>query len=106
VLRGNAGDDTIIGGAGNDIMSGGPGNDAFRFLPGFGHDFINDFDSNPLGGQDLLDITALGITAATFASAVTISGGTDALITIGSDSVRLHAVNQSTVDMTDFRLAV
>jgi Ca2+-binding RTX toxin-like protein len=106
VLRANAGDDTITGGAGNDTMSGGAGNDVFKFLTGFGHDFITDFDSNPLGGQDLLDISALGITAATFASAVTISGGATALITIGSDSIRLNAVNQTTVDMTDFRLAV
>jgi hypothetical protein len=66
-IVGGAGDDTIIGGAGDDVMLGGRGNDVFAFFAGFGHDTINDFDANPLGGQDLLDISGLGITAATFA---------------------------------------
>ena len=59
------GNDTLDGGAGNDTLIGGAGNDVFKFLAGFGQDTITDFDANPAGGQDLMDISALGITAAT-----------------------------------------
>ncbi len=104
-IMGTTGDDIITGGAGNDTMSGGGGNDVFKFLAGFGNDFITDFDANPLGGQDLLDISGLGITAATFAASVFIGGGPNALVTIGSDAIRLHGVDQATLDMTDFKLA-
>ena len=34
----------------------------------FGADIITDFASSPVVGQDLIDISGLGITAATFAS--------------------------------------
>ena len=55
-------------------MNGGAGNDIFVFAPGFGNDTIAGFDANAAGGgQDLLDISALGITAATFAAEVTIT---------------------------------
>ena len=43
-------------------MNGGAGNDTFVFGPGFGADTINGFDANPTGGQDLLDISDLGVT--------------------------------------------
>jgi Ca2+-binding RTX toxin-like protein len=59
-LNGQAGNDTLIGGAGNDQMTGGVGNDIFQFFADFGADTITDFDSNPAGGQDLLDISGLG----------------------------------------------
>ncbi len=59
--------DTIVAGAGNDVLTGGAGNDIFRFLAGFGHATITDFAPGPAGSQDLIDLSALGITAATFA---------------------------------------
>ena len=93
-LDGGAGNDTLIGGAGNDIMNGGIGNDTFVFAAGFGDDVITGFDANPTGGQDLLDLTALGITAADFATDVTIADlGANTLVTIGADTILLVGVN-------------
>jgi hypothetical protein len=65
------------------------------------------FDSDSMGGQDKLDITAFGITAATFSSQVQLTtapaGGT--LVTIGPDTVRLAAAALSSVSAEDFVLA-
>ena len=55
-------------------MDGGTGNDIFVFGPDFGNDTIRGFDAKAKGGQDRLDISQLGITAADFASKVTIDG--------------------------------
>jgi Ca2+-binding RTX toxin-like protein len=74
VLSGLGGNDTITGGAGNDTMTGGTGNDMFVFGPGFGNDVITDFDANPTGGQDHLDLSAFGADiAANFAAHVSIA---------------------------------
>jgi Ca2+-binding RTX toxin-like protein len=117
-LVGGIGNDTLIGGAGNDVLDGGVGNnvlagglgsDVFRFLPGFGHDVITDFTSNPVAGVDLLDISGLGITAATFAASVKIAAsgatGANTLITIGASSIQLNAVTAATVNSSNFLLA-
>jgi Ca2+-binding RTX toxin-like protein len=106
-IVGGAGGDTLDGGTGNDTLTGAAGNDVFRFLAGFGQDTINDFLAGPVGSQDLLDISALGITAATFATNVTIAngGGGSTLVTIGGSSIRLLAVATANVNVTDFRLA-
>ncbi len=107
-LRGGSGADTLEGGAGNDLLFGGAGNDIFVFAaPGFGRDWISDFDADALGGQDLLDVSGLGITAATFEAAVTLTDlGNDTLITIGDDSIRLVRVGDpATVDANDFLFA-
>jgi Ca2+-binding RTX toxin-like protein len=118
-IVGGAGNDTLIGGVGNDVLDGGAGNDAmagglgsdvFRFLPGFGHDIITDFTSNPLAGVDLLDVSGLGITAATFAASVKIAAsgatGANTLITIGASSIQLNAVAAATVSESNFHLAL
>ena len=60
VLNAGAGNDLLIGGAGNDTMNGGAGNDVFCFVAGFGNDLVGDFTL----GQDKLDLSGLGITAA------------------------------------------
>jgi Ca2+-binding RTX toxin-like protein len=115
-LSGGAGNDTLVGGAGNDIMNGGAGNDTFVFGPGFGNDIVSNsggggFDANPAGGgQDLLDISGLGITAATFAAHVAIVDlGADMLVTIdGTSSILVQGVNgvgANTIAIDDFRLA-
>jgi Ca2+-binding RTX toxin-like protein len=111
IITGGAGIDTLIGGGGNDTMTGGAGNDFFKYLAGnFGADTITDFDSNPVGGQDLIDLTGRGITAATFAASVKISAsgvaGVNTLITIGASSITLDHVALATVNATDFRLAL
>ena len=82
-LKGDAGDDTIDGGGGDDWLRGCLGDDNFVFGPGFGQDRIRDFDANPAGGQDVLDVSAFDIVAADFARRVTIADvGADTLLTI------------------------
>ena len=107
-IVGGAGNDVLIGGGGNDLMSGGvAGNDTFVFAaPGFGNDAILSFGANPAAGQDLLNITALGITSATFTTNVSIAAdGADTVVGIGADSIRLVGVSSAAVDQTDFVLA-
>src|SRR6185369_8212883 len=107
-LSGSGGADTLAGGLGNDILNGGAGNDLFVFAgSGFGNDTIQDFEANPVGGQDLLDISQMGITAATFGAAVTITDlGADTLVSIGGDSILLLGIaNANTITQTDFVLA-
>ncbi|MFI8608431.1 peroxidase family protein [Pseudomonas sp. NPDC077649] len=108
-IQGGTGNDVLTGGAGNDTLVGGLGNDIFVFGPNFGNDRITDFDANPAGGQDLLNIAALGITAATFAARVSIAdAGADTLVTVnGADggSIRLVGVaDHTTVTSADFQL--
>ncbi|CAD5107743.1 peroxidase family protein [Zestomonas carbonaria] len=111
LIQGGAGNDVLNGGGGNDTLIGGAGNDIFVFGPNFGNDRIMDFDANPAGGgQDFINVVALGITAATFNSRVSITdAGADALVTIngaGGGSIRLVGVNDHTsVTQADFQLA-
>jgi Ca2+-binding RTX toxin-like protein len=106
VLNGGGGDDRMIGGSGNDIMDGGTGNDTFVFASGFGTDVISSFDANPVGGQDILDISGLGVTAASFAADVHITGNaTTTMIAIGANSIILAGINVTSIDHTDFLLA-
>src|ERR1700736_1613235 len=76
-LVGGAGNDTLNGGGGNDSLGGGAGNDVFTFMAGFGPDTITDFTAHAgaAGSKDLMDISGLGITAATFAANVHIANG-------------------------------
>jgi len=108
-IFGGNGNDTIEGGAGNDTMAGGGNNDVFVFNAGFGADTINGFDSNPLNGQDLLDISGLGISAATFGAEVNITGvvgtGTVVSFTGSADTITLIGVNAANVTVQDFILA-
>jgi Ca2+-binding RTX toxin-like protein len=121
ILNGDAGDgtlaggdntDTLNGGAGNDILhTSGGGNDIFVFGAGFGDDTIQPgFDATGgVGAQDLLDISALGITAATFAAQVHITDvGNDTFVEIGTESVLLLGVNgvgTNAITQSDFILA-
>ncbi|WP_280283001.1 calcium-binding protein, partial [Pseudomonas sp. BN415] len=104
---GNALANSIAGGTGNDVLSGGGGNDVFQFGAGFGQDQILDFDANPAGGQDRMDIAGLGITAATFAANVSIADlGANTQVTIGANSITLVGVaDATTVTQADFILA-
>ncbi|BDG74000.1 peroxidase family protein [Roseomonas fluvialis] len=108
-ITGDGGVDRLTGGAGNDAMNGGAGNDIFIFGAGFGADTITGFDANPAGGQDLLDISGLGITAASFEASVTIAvDGAGMRVTIGLDSIFLAGVSGSVpnaITQADFILA-
>jgi len=106
-LNGGAGADTLNGGAGNDTMNGGASNDIFVFAANFGNDRIQGFDPNPVNGQDLLDISAIGITSADFASRVSVSDvGSDTLVTIDAvNTILLLGVgNAAAVTQDDFFL--
>ena len=78
LIDGGTGDDTLSGGIGNDTdnIIGGAGNDTINLLatdggndvviyngPNFGNDILTNFDATAAGGQDLINLSALGITA-------------------------------------------
>ncbi|MBO0881281.1 MAG: hypothetical protein J2P17_13215, partial [Mycobacterium sp.] len=105
-LHGTHGNDTLLGTVGDDIMMGRAGSDTFVFAPDFGNDVIIGFDANPSGGQDLVDLSALGITADAFAESVTIAdhlGFTQ--ISIGDDTIKLMGVHAHSLTQHDFILA-
>ena len=108
IIDAGGSNDTVIGGLGDDTMNGGAGSDTFVFGPGFGNDVISAFDANPGGGQDFLDISGLGITAANFAASVVITDlGNDTLVNIGGQTITLNGVNgvgANSVSVTDFLL--
>src|SRR5690606_12167939 len=98
-LSGGSGDDRLDGGAGDDDLIGGGGDDTFVFG---GDDRVLDFRS----GEDLLDVSALGVTGATFATAVTIvQSGDDALVSIDGAVLRLVGVDAAGLSILDFVLA-
>ena len=69
--------------AGDDVMSGGSGNDVFAFD---GDDRITDF----VAGEDRIDLSGYGVTAANFAALVTITAaGNDSLVSVGGETMRL-----------------
>lgn len=59
-LSGGAGMDVLDGGAGFDVLAGGAGADRFILTDAGGTDTILDF----ISGEDLLDVTGLGVTFA------------------------------------------
>jgi hypothetical protein len=101
VLDGGSGNDTLDGGDGNDRLRGGLGDDTFVFGPGFGQDRIKDFDANPVGGRDVIDLSTFAILAADFARRVTIEDvGDDTLLSIDGDphqTILLTGVGNSKV---------
>jgi Ca2+-binding RTX toxin-like protein len=115
ILDGGAGNDTINGGSGNDVYIGGAGNDSLdlrtggddiiRFAAsGTGADTVWGFDSDPTGGQDLIDLTGRGFTAANVRGSIAVAtSGADTLVTIGTDTIRLIAVNATTITASDFK---
>jgi Ca2+-binding RTX toxin-like protein len=118
VLAGGAGNDTLngldgadrlIGGAGNDTLNGGNGNDIFVFsAAGFGADNIIGFDADALGGQDLLDLSGLGISAATFGARVQVTdlGANLQVVVSGAGSFVLQGVGElAQLTTADFVLA-
>jgi Ca2+-binding RTX toxin-like protein len=104
-LIGGGGNDTLNGGAGNDTLNGGGGSDRFVFEAGFGSDIVVDFDENPAGGQDLLDISTLGINASNFAAQVAIAQvGADVVVTINGQTITLQNETLANITIQDFVL--
>lgn len=111
---GTGGDtDTIIGGAGSDTINVSDGNDVVVYnAAGFGADTITGFDSTAAGGQDLINLSALGITAANLATRVvetqvganTVLTVRDAsLATIGT--IQVNNTTTAAIDASDYVLA-
>ena len=115
-LSGKGGDDALYGGDGNDTMAGGSGvnfldggneSDVFVFIRQASTDSIIGFDTDPLGGQDRLDVSALGYAdfGSMLAAGVTIAAGlTGTVITFGAGApvVTLISTVLSTIDGSDF----
>lgn len=105
-IDGGSGNDLLTGGTGDDVFTSAAGNDTFVYTGAFGNDRITGFGASGTG-QDLLDISGLGITAADFGTRVVIAdAGVDVLITIdGTSTIRLLNVsNHLSVDNLDFIL--
>jgi Ca2+-binding RTX toxin-like protein len=119
-LNGMAGDDylldsgfsndTLIGGQGNDtIQLSTGGNDFVRYNVGgnMGNDTVLDFDADPTGGQDLIDLSGLGYTFGTNFSVTASGANTFINFTGGSLSgttITLIGVNAANVTVDDFVL--
>ncbi len=109
-LNGGLGNDRVTGGAGNDTMNASQGNDIFVFGPNFGSDQVAGFDALAGGGQDLLNIAAFNLTAATFASRVSITdAGAHTLVTIngpdGGSITLVGVIDHTSVTLADFQLS-
>jgi Ca2+-binding RTX toxin-like protein len=109
-LRGSDQSDAHDGGFGDDQLDlRGGGDDRLVYGAGnMGNDIAFGFDADAAGGQDLIDLTGRGYSAASIGAAITI--GTvagDALITFTSGSLagtslRLFGVSSGVVEATDF----
>ena len=113
VIIGGAGVDTLTGLGGNDTLTADGDADFFLYTANnFGTDTITDFDSNAAGGQDLIDLSGLGITAANLAARVTeAQNGTTLQLTVldggGNTSgiINLSNVDIGNIDVSDYVLA-
>ena len=96
-LNGGKGMDYLDGGEGADILSGGKGSDTFKFGD---DDMVLDFKS----GEDLIDLSSLGVTASNFAEMVTMSRqGSMITLNVGDESMNL--LGSKSIDLDDFLFA-
>lgn len=87
VLNGSKGQDTLVGGEGDDLLIGGAGADTFEFAGDFGQDRIKGFTA-----ADILEFEDEGLTAAEFMSTYASVDGSDCVIDIDGQQVRLLGV--------------
>jgi Ca2+-binding RTX toxin-like protein len=91
VLNGGSGNDVLIGGRNDDKLFCGDGADRVKYTSILdGHDVIVDFDGDPAGGQDVLDLDALfdslGIAASKRAGLVNINDlGNEVVVSVNAD---------------------
>jgi len=96
-LNGGKGMDYLDGGEGADILSGGKGSDTFKFGD---DDMVLDFKS----GEDLIDLSSLGVTASNFTETVTMSRqGSMITLNVGDESMNL--LGSKSIDLDDFLFA-
>ncbi|MCB1340593.1 MAG: hypothetical protein KDK24_05925 [Pseudooceanicola sp.] len=89
ILKGGSGDDTLTGGAGTDWLTGGAGADTFVLLTNSGRDIVTDFDM----AEDLLDVSALGVSALADFTVTEVGG--DTTLVAGSVSITLLGVAEA-----------
>jgi Ca2+-binding RTX toxin-like protein len=99
LVFGGEGDDYVSGDLGDDTLSGGAGADLFNFSGGAGRDVVSDFshadgDHIRISTTDAANFTAL--------SAYIASQGTDAVITLGAQTIVLVGVSASSLVAADF----
>lgn len=105
-LFGGDGNDRLTGGTGNDLLNGGAGSNVLVFGVGFGADRVVGFDANPAGGQDLLLLSGLGVTAANFAAQVGIAQvGINTVVSVGGNTITLLTMTAANVNASDFLFA-
>ncbi|WP_270937881.1 calcium-binding protein [Falsiroseomonas oryzae] len=109
LLRGGRGKDRLEGDAGDDRLLGGADDDTFVFGEAFGNDLVAGFEAHgdAGGSHDLLDISALGVTAGTFDEQVTIEArGNGALVSVADHgTIALPHLKPEALDSSDFILA-
>ncbi|NVJ99282.1 MAG: M10 family metallopeptidase C-terminal domain-containing protein, partial [Alphaproteobacteria bacterium] len=96
-VAGGDGTDTLWGGSGNDLLTGGPGSDTFAFTTTSDTDTITDFTP----GEDMLDISAAGITS--FEALTRIAEEVDGSLTInfGGTTIILAEILLADISATD-----
>ena len=109
-ITGSVYDDTLIGGTGNDqIDLRNGGHDTIVYTQaGFGRDTVYGFDPNAGAGQDLIDVSGRGFTAANVGTSANsairllgFNGGT--IVYMGVDQINLVGVNPSLITAANFK---
>ena len=96
-LNGGKGMDYLDGGEGADVLSGGKGSDTFKFGD---DDLVLDFKS----GEDLIDLSSMGVTASNFADTVSMSRqGSMITLNVGDES--MNFIGSKSIDLDDFLFA-
>ncbi|MEM7211641.1 MAG: tandem-95 repeat protein, partial [Pseudomonadota bacterium] len=98
-LDGNAGDDTLDGGEGDDVLEGGIGRDVFVIGLDAGEDIALDFNL----GEDLIDITALGVQ---FDNLSIESHALGAVVVHRDGELVLQGVDPTALDADDFIVSI
>jgi len=101
-LAGGAGDDVLAGGAGGNVLAGGTGADRFVIGAGPGRDAVLDFAR---AEGDLIDISALGVSARGLAVALAGATAGAAGLEIGFGARTLVLAGLASATVADFVLA-
>ena len=101
IEHGGSGADRLDGGEGADELLGGAGSDTFIFASGHGDDVIADFTD----GEDLIDLTGLGI--ASFSDLAVSTDPRGVMIDLaahGGGTILLERFDPADLDASDFQL--
>ncbi|MCW1400951.1 hypothetical protein OKA06_00925 [Novosphingobium sp. MW5] len=108
VLFGGQGDDQLFGGSGGDYLSGGAGDDTLT--GGTGADLFvfdnGDTATDFMIGEDLIDLSDIGVTESYFAESIMISGVPGgSRVSYGNQSFYVMGVAPEELSAADFHLA-